>query len=281
MARAVGPRRRGLHRPGHALQLCPPQSRQLRSRHRRPGRDAVLAFGSVHTASPGTVIALNPAEVHDGRAGSPEGCRYRMLYIERGAIDHLFAAEALPTGRSLALRGPVLHDVQLAQAVRRLHETLDRVDADAGLQLEQQARFVEVLFGVLARYGAPAPAGLRMGAEACCVARAREYLDEHLGEPVTLLDLAAAVGLSPFYFLRTFKRATGLPPHAYQNQLRLARARRLLSLGEPPARVAAGLGFVDQSHLTRRFKAAFGVTPGQYAYVERPGCTGAAPAHCA
>jgi AraC-like DNA-binding protein len=55
-----------------------------------------------------------------------------------------------------------------------------------------------------------------------------------------------------------------MAPHAYLNQIRLERARQLLSAGEPSAQVAAATGFVDQSHLTRRFKGAFGVTPGQY-----------------
>jgi len=79
------------------------------------------------------------------------------------------------------------------------------------------------------------------------------------------MDMARTVGLSPFYFLRAFKRATGTPPHSYLYQSRLDHARVLLRRGVTPAQVAAELGFTDQSHLTRRFKAALGVTPGQYA----------------
>ena len=95
--------------------------------------------------------------------------------------------------------------------------------------------------------------------------RAKEYMAAHLSEPICLLDMAHTVGLSPCYFLRAFKRATGMPPHSYLYQLRLDHARGLLRRGVPPAQVAAELGFTDQNHLTRRFKAAFGVTPGQYA----------------
>ncbi|MGQ0654244.1 MAG: AraC family transcriptional regulator [Betaproteobacteria bacterium] len=80
----------------------------------------------------------------------------------------------------------------------------------------------------------------RLGAAAraaVALRRAGEYLAEHLSGAVTLAELAAAVGLSPFYLLRAFKRKT----------------------------VAAELGFCDQSHLARRFKRAFGVTLAQYA----------------
>ena len=96
------------------------------------------------------------------------------------------------------------------------------------------------------------------------MSRAKQYLLERLGETVRLTEVAEAVGLSPYYFLRTFRHATGMPPHAYLNQMRLERARALLRDGESPAQVAAALGFVDQSHLIRRFKSAFGVTPGRY-----------------
>jgi len=61
-----------------------------------------------------------------------------------------------------------------------------------------------------------------------------------------------------------FKRALGIPPHAFQVQLRLARSQRLLRKGEPLARVAVETGFADQSHFTRSFKRLVGVTPGAY-----------------
>jgi AraC-like DNA-binding protein len=61
-----------------------------------------------------------------------------------------------------------------------------------------------------------------------------------------------------------------LPPLAYRMQLRLKAAKRMLGLGEAPAEVAAALGFADQSHLTKRFKGAYGVTPGHFAAAARP-----------
>jgi AraC-like DNA-binding protein len=100
------------------------------------------------------------------------------------------------------------------------------------------------------------------------VEQAKASLAEHLAEPVLLMDRATAVGLSPFYLLQTFKHAAGLPLHGYLNQLCVEHARVLLRCDAPPA-PAAALSFVDQSHLTRRFKAACGVTPGQYASAQR------------
>jgi len=75
---------------------------------------------------------------------------------------------------------------------------------------------------------------------------------------------ARVAGLSPCHLNRVFRRALGLPPHAFQTQLRVVRAGALLRRGWPLAAVAAETGFADQSHLTRRFKTVVGVTPGAY-----------------
>ena len=97
------------------------------------------------------------------------------------------------------------------------------------------------------------------------IAIARSRLDDDLTAPVSLAELAQAAGLSRFQFLRSFTRATGLPPHAYLVQRRLQHARRLIAIGTPLADVAAASGFFDQSHLTRHFVRCFGIAPGAYA----------------
>jgi AraC-like DNA-binding protein len=89
-------------------------------------------------------------------------------------------------------------------------------------------------------------------------------VEERYREEISLADLARLAGRSPYYVNRLFRRAYGLPPHAFQTQLRVVRARALLGSGWAPAVVAAETGFADQAHLTRRFKTVVGVTPGAY-----------------
>ena len=93
---------------------------------------------------------------------------------------------------------------------------------------------------------------------------AKDLLHAQLAAPPSLEELAAAVNLSPFHFARVFRRATGMPPHTWLMQQRIARARGLLQGGCLPLEVATQLGFADQSHLSRQFKQVYGVGPGAY-----------------
>ena len=83
-------------------------------------------------------------------------------------------------------------------------------------------------------------------------------------EPVSARALSALVGLHPAYLNRVFSARVGMPPHAYLTDLRVQRARELLAAGRPLSGVAYDTGFADQSHLTRCFKRAVGITPGAY-----------------
>jgi AraC-like DNA-binding protein len=93
---------------------------------------------------------------------------------------------------------------------------------------------------------------------------AREYPRANYANKIGLAQLAEVAGLIPFHLTRVFARDTGMPPHAFLNQVRIARAKALLRTRVPIARVAAETGFADQSHLTRAFKQVVRVSPGAY-----------------
>lgn len=105
----------------------------------------------------------------------------------------------------------------------------------------------------------------RVGRARPAIKKAREYIEAHFAEDVSVSKLARLVSLSPCYFARAFKKETGLPPHAYLESVRLRKAREFIDRGEAIVTTALLVGYSDQSHLTHRFKRFLGITPGQYA----------------
>jgi AraC-like DNA-binding protein len=81
---------------------------------------------------------------------------------------------------------------------------------------------------------------------------------------ISLEELAQRVNLSRYAIIRLFKANAGLTPHAFQINLKINQAREQLKHGIPLAELAANLGFSDQSHFHKAFKAYTGVNPRQY-----------------
>jgi transcriptional regulator GlxA family with amidase domain len=84
-------------------------------------------------------------------------------------------------------------------------------------------------------------------------------------QPHALFDLAQRAGLSPFHFLRVFRKVTGVSPHQFLLRLRLnAAALKLRSTNEPITDIAYATGFEDLSNFIRTFRAEFGAAPSHY-----------------
>ena len=95
--------------------------------------------------------------------------------------------------------------------------------------------------------------------------RVRTFLQTHVNDPVSIEELARMSALSECHLISAFRYEFGLPPHAYHLRLRLAAACDALARGMAVASVAYEYGFADQSHLSRKFKAVYGVSPAAWA----------------
>lgn len=192
--------------------------------------------GAWRPTPPGSTFLIPAGEIHANRGH----CDHHNLYVS-GVWSHFWRD---PVCLREDLRQRLL---ALCRSVAQPAEGLARDEARLHLEAAVQ--------------GGPE---LRAGPETGAVRRARSYLIENSGRNVRLEQLAAVARLSPFHLTRAFRRATGLPPHAFLLQTRLARARILLRAGLDLPAVASETGFADQSHFTRHFRRAFGITPGAY-----------------
>lgn len=97
------------------------------------------------------------------------------------------------------------------------------------------------------------------------VAEVVRHVESTLDHPHTLLALARQAGLSPYHFLRVFRKLTGVSPHQFLLRMRLnAAAHRLRQGSEPVTDIAYGVGFEDLSNFVRTFRAEFGAPPSRY-----------------
>lgn len=107
--------------------------------------------------------------------------------------------------------------------------------------------------------------GPRQGLAPWRLKRAIEYIEDNLGEQISLTDLAERAGLSRMHFAAQFKLAMGLSPHAYLTEKRLGAAKSLLAEGRLPiAQIAFAVGFHTQAHFTTVFRKATGLTPKRW-----------------
>jgi transcriptional regulator GlxA family with amidase domain len=108
------------------------------------------------------------------------------------------------------------------------------------------------------------------------VRRALEHMLANFAGRVSLADLSTLTQRTPFQIIRSFRRELGVTPHALLIRIRIQRATEMLSLGEPIAAIAADVGFVDQTHLSRHFKRIHSQTPGRFrsAFHASPRTTG-------
>ena len=216
--------------------------------------------GSKRVAGVGNIALINPGEVHTGERAAEFGWASRAFYPSAAWMQKLASDIA---GRPLGVPwfpDEVIEDLQVATGLAQAHRLLEAGSDPLAAETALTTAFA-LLIARHARERLPEQA---LHPDATRIALIQARLAAELCEAVTLSELAAAVGLSPFHVTRLFSRTVGMPPHAWRNQLRLNRAQSMLRQGLSVTDTAAATGFTDQSHFTRHFKRAYGVAPGRW-----------------
>lgn len=220
--------------------------------------------GAKYTTPVDGLILLNPAVVHTGEPVDAAGFAYRAIYPTGAHMQAAFCELTECDDTVPLFRIPRVDDPSLTHAIRQLHQSLQRDTAGERNALESESRLLWLLVQLIQRYGAQATIAPSIGREAGAVQRACDYIHAHYAEGVSLTALAAQTNLSRYHLLRTFRDTIGMPPHAYQESIRIRHAQQQLASGKPLAEVAYAVGYSSQAHFTQRFKQIIGVTPGNY-----------------
>jgi AraC-like DNA-binding protein len=223
------------------------------------GAERVRVDGRPVVAPAGSVLVVNPEELHDGEAAAEGGWAYRTFYPS----VPLMSAVARDLGRC----GPplfarrLIEDAPLARALGDAHRRAQEEDA-----MSAEISMLVALRGLVLGHGdgpAPeepiAPSGSRRR-----LTRYEEVIESDLAAEIDLARLAEAAGVTRFQVIRDFKKAAGLTPAAFIRNRRLRQAGWLIEQGASLADAASAAGFADQSHLSRAFRAVHGITPGMF-----------------
>lgn len=237
------------------------------------GRTVFMLEGSPHKAGAGQIALIPERAVHACNPAPDSVMSYYTFYLDSALLKDA-AREALGPEAPMPVFSPVVDDDDLFAQWRDLTQAI----SEGASRLEKQSRLVQCLSETITRHARrparntpAAPLSSVESDNADAVAKTvAKHLEENLATNITLDQLAELTGLSRFHLLRLFKEQTGLPPHAYQNQLRVDQAKTLLASGMAISQVAPEVGFTDQSHLTRIFKQYTGATPRQYQAAEAP-----------
>ena len=224
------------------------------------GAQSFFRTGQLHTAPKGDIILVNADEIHTGSSAVESGWSYRAIYptpemLQDVSQDFFTVKSSVPW-----FPNAVVHDIGLAQQLILLFDLLEQKENT----LLKESMYLSTLARLIQLYGRAKLSHAELPEAQCKVELVKDLLSAFPERDFSLTELANYVGLSPWHFLREFKKYTGLPPHSWLIQVRLRKARQLLKQGVSIALTAQNSGFSDQSHLNRHFKKAIGVTPAQY-----------------
>ncbi|MDQ3997261.1 MAG: AraC family transcriptional regulator [Gemmatimonadota bacterium] len=230
---------------------------------------AIVAAGTFqYRSTPGRAL-MTPGALLLGNAGHCFECghehdtgdrciafSYAPEYFER------IAADAGASGRAVTFGSPCLPPLRDSAPVV--------AQACAGLVGDDDVSWEEIGVRLAARVAQLASGTIRAPADAppsavARVTRAVRAIERAPSARLTLRRLADEAGLSPYHFLRTFERLTGVTPHQYVRRLRLRDAAVRLAVERSKViDIAFESGFGDVSNFNRAFRAEFGVSPRSY-----------------
>lgn len=214
--------------------------------------------GSTYLALPSSIVFMNPEEVHTGYSANDLPLTYRMLYPSVNLIQQL--GEEMQAYEFPYFKEAVVEDESLAKIIYYLHVALEQTHE----RLEKESLLIEVLSTSLARYTDIKIRPVHPCKQQRVVTLIKEYLHDNFRSNISLEQLVELTNLNRFYLIRVFRKAVGMPPLTYLNQIRVEKAKQFLAQGNSVVDVAYAVGMSDQSHLTRHFKRIMGITPGRY-----------------
>lgn len=216
--------------------------------------------GAYHSIPIGNLSIIHSGEVHSPsqRTYLPKPATFWMMHVEPDLFQEVALEIAQKPTNLPFFTKPVLRDRHLISLFQHLCIALE-TDAT---RIVRDCLVLDFFSCLIAHQTKLIPKSYQTVKPA--IARVCDFLQAHYRENISLAELAKISGLSRFYLSRLFSREMGISLSAYQMQIRIDHAKKLLAKEIPIAQVASAVGFCDQSHFGCYFKRLLGTTPGNY-----------------
>lgn len=196
---------------------------------------------------------LHPDEEHDGTSGTAEGFGYRIVYLDPALIQKAIGGRPLPF---------------VAQPIFRFRDAQRRLVMDLVERDDEADEFDRVETAVVAAELLTMAAGERQPKQKSLpldrLMRVREMIAAAPARRFPLEDLEREADLDRWTLARQFRLAFGTSPRRFRTMRQLDIVRELISSGVPLTEAAHAAGFADHSHMTRKFKDAYGLSPSRW-----------------
>jgi len=216
----------GLHRH-HAAQLCWAMNGRIRVRP---------SSGSIWWEAAGFFVPADQTHELDA-----DGVEVAILYLDGQSTEYADYVRVMGYSKI------GITELSPPTAARPLRQLLE-----SGGSCTQAEEVVQLLLGLSDSAGSSTDRR---------IVRALEWIDANLGGPIRIATLASAAGLSESHFAHLFVQSTGVPVRRYVLWRRLRAAVAAATSGASLTVAAHAAGLADSSHLTRAFRATFGVAP--------------------
>lgn len=223
------------------------------------GGGELIYRGASHETPKISLFVVHPGEVHANR--SETGCSFRSIYIKPQIVKDALASSDGECRNLPFFSDPMIFDKEIIADYLKFHNSLENSDTT----LERETVMLEMITKLVERY-ASCEKNLAeiFGKEHKAVGKVRDYIVANYDQNISLKKLSKLVNLSPYHLNRVFSEEIGMPPHAFQTQVRIAKAKEMIKRGVSLSDVALSAGFADQSHFNRHFKRLMKITPGEY-----------------
>ncbi|CAM4522221.1 MAG: AraC family transcriptional regulator [Paenibacillus macerans] len=226
------------------------------------GKGRFIVDNRSHTVQEGTLCYIRPDVLHTIEVDAREPISCLTVHFSYANIRYDDGAWSVGNEvHSLSLQDAQMlkNGYQIADTFKKLVDSWD--SKRPGYELISKAYLLQLLFEI-SQYRQKQNENHAVSLK---IEKVIEYMHLHIGQRVTLGELAELVHLSTYYLSRAFKNTTGYSVIEYFNKIKVDKAKELLAEEDKKVKeVARELGFADEFYFSRIFKRMEGISPSEY-----------------